>query len=102
MHVVLILYFPSTSRLRAFENTETITQGHSYYIFCSLVAIYHLIQDLSGFPVGNVQNLYDQTRMLCSVKIVISCTPIGTSEILPWVRKSYLTHAILPRLPREG
>ena len=27
---------------------------------------------------------------------------IGTSEILPCVRKSYLTHAILPRMSREG
>ena len=27
---------------------------------------------------------------------------IGISEILPWVRKSYLTHAILPRLSPEG
>ena len=27
---------------------------------------------------------------------------IKISEILPWVRKSYLTHAILPRLSREG
>ena len=27
---------------------------------------------------------------------------IETTEILPWVRKSYLTHAILPRLSREG
>ena len=28
--------------------------------------------------------------------------PIQISEILPWVRKSYLTQAILPRLSREG
>ena len=27
---------------------------------------------------------------------------IGISEILTWDRKSYLTHAILPRLSREG
>ena len=27
---------------------------------------------------------------------------IRISEILPWDRKSYLTHAILPRLTREG
>ena len=27
---------------------------------------------------------------------------IRISEILPWDRKSYLTHAILPRLLREG
>ena len=27
---------------------------------------------------------------------------IRISEILPWDRKSYLTHAILPRLSREG
>ena len=27
---------------------------------------------------------------------------IGTSEILPCVRKSYLTHTILPRLSHEG
>ena len=27
---------------------------------------------------------------------------IGVSEILPWDRKSYLTHAILLRLSREG
>ena len=27
---------------------------------------------------------------------------IGISEILPWVRKSYLTHVILPRWSREG
>ena len=27
---------------------------------------------------------------------------IRTSEILPWDRKSYLTHVILPRLSREG
>ena len=27
---------------------------------------------------------------------------IGTSEILPWDRKSYLIHAILHRLSREG
>ena len=27
---------------------------------------------------------------------------IRISEILPWNRKCYLTHAILPRLSREG
>ena len=27
---------------------------------------------------------------------------IRISEILPWDRKSYLTHAILPRLTRDG
>ena len=27
---------------------------------------------------------------------------IRVSVILPWDRKSYLTHAILPRLSREG
>ena len=27
---------------------------------------------------------------------------IRISEVLPWARKSYLTHAILPRLSREG
>ena len=27
---------------------------------------------------------------------------IGISEILPWDRKSYLTHPILPRLSGEG
>ena len=27
---------------------------------------------------------------------------IRISDILPWDRKSYLTHAILPRLSREG
>ena len=27
---------------------------------------------------------------------------IGTSENLPWIRKSYLTHAILSRMSREG
>ena len=34
--------------------------------------------------------------------INISCTPIRISEIVPWDRKSYLTHAILPRLSRKG
>ena len=29
-------------------------------------------------------------------------TWIPISEILPWDRKSYLTHAILPMLSREG
>ena len=31
-----------------------------------------------------------------------SCTPNKVSEILPWDRKSYCTHVILPRLTREG
>ena len=36
------------------------------------------------------------------IKNAILAHPIRTSEILPWDRKSYLTHAILPRLSREG
>ena len=39
------------------------------------------------------------------VEVQDSCTvahQIRVSDILPWDRKSYLTHAILPRLSREG
>ena len=34
--------------------------------------------------------------------ISYSCTPDMDIKILPWDRKSYLTNAILPRLPCEG
>ena len=37
----------------------------------------------------------------CVLKALFLAHPIRTSEILPWDRKSYLTHVILPRLPHE-
>ena len=36
------------------------------------------------------------------LRAIILAHGIRISEILPWDRKSYLTHAILPRLSREG
>ena len=36
------------------------------------------------------------------VRDLILAHRIGISVILSWDRKSYLTHAILPRLSREG
>ena len=56
---------------------------------------------------------YQSTGPLFSLSVLsIFCTGydvyiilahrIGTSEIIPWARKSYLTHAILPRLSRES
>ena len=35
-------------------------------------------------------------------RMVVLAHRIQISEILPWDRKPYLTHAILPRLSREG
>ena len=42
------------------------------------------------------------TKVAASKERVILAHRIRISEILPWDRKSYLTHAILPRLSPEG
>ena len=44
--------------------------------------------------IGRIKAKYSDTFILAH--------RIRISEILPWDRKSYLTHAILPRLSREG
>ena len=48
---------------------------------------------------GNLKSLSSGKRC---VKYEFLAHRIRISEILPWDGKSYLTHAILPRLPCEG
>ena len=58
-------------------------------------------------------NVYFKYRLIISNWKLLTCDEnffvnvilahrIRISKILPWDRKSYLTHAILPRLSREG
>ena len=46
--------------------------------------------------------LESSSMSLLYIRTVILAHRIWIPEILPWDRKSYLTHAILPRLSREG
>ena len=46
-------------------------------------------------------------KLACPIRSSVASSDVLThririSEILPWDRKSYLTHAILPRLSRDG
>ena len=45
---------------------------------------------------------YDIFRNPILCHTIILAHGIRISEVLPWDRNSYLTHAILPRLSREG
>ena len=49
----------------------------------------------------NILAIYCQKAFI-SLRVVCLANRIRISEILLWDRKSYLTHAILPRLSREG
>ena len=70
------------------------------WIFSGHTACFRLedFQDFGNFELSPMNNHYAKYR----VSWMILAHRIRIFEILPWDRKSYLTHAILPRLSREG
>ena len=61
-----------------------------------------LLSVLSVDGISRSCGRYKEFRIAFGYGTAFLAHPIRISEILPWDRKSYLTHAILPRLPREG
>ena len=84
--------------------TRTFTVSEDKYNIQGLKYIF-VWNFSTRYPLKYILNTPNRIAFMCrrkSTRIKILAHRITISEILLWDRKSYLTHAVLPRLSREG
>ena len=79
-----------------------------YVMFSCVLSLFRMVSCIRSGRPYLIESIPDLCLLLYFIDFLlmdgfrILGHQIRISEILPWDRKSYLTHAILPRLSREG